>query len=89
MTHPRFARRMGEDEQHARGFFDLEDPNGMVPTKCSYCGRKGNAANPLRFDPASKDRKDMARQYLYRSKCRYCEELGPFQSRALLVATGQ
>jgi len=89
MTHPRFARCMGEDEQRARGFFDLEDPNGAIPTKCSYCGRKGNAANPLRFDPASQDRKDLARQYLYRSKCRYCMELGIEKSVALFRWTRQ
>lgn len=89
MTRPRFAKRMGEDEQTARGFFDLEDPKGAIPQKCSYCGRKGDAANPLRFDPVSRDRQDLARQYLYRSKCRYCEELGIEKSVALFRWTGQ
>lgn len=89
MSRGRWALRMSEDEQHERGYFELDDPRGVLPKKCSYCGRKGNPANPLRFDPVTKDGKDLARQYLYRSKCRVCVEFGPQHSRALLAATGQ
>jgi rRNA maturation protein Nop10 len=80
---------MSDDEQCERGYFELDDPRGNLPTKCSYCGRTGSVVNPLRFDPVSRDGKNLARQYLYRSKCRYCEEFGPHHSRALLEATGQ
>lgn len=87
MTRPRIVR-MSDDEQEDRGFFELDNPNGRIPKKCSYCGRKNSPANPLRFDPVKRDKKSLARQYLYRSMCRYCEELGVQKSCELRTATG-
>ena len=74
VRHP--MKRVSDDEMSARGLCDIQDPDAVLPQKCSVCGAQASQFNPLRLLPVDRNPSALARAYLYRSQCARCQEAG-------------